>query len=245
MKVIALVKMNDSLALVFDEKINFVYTKIDDNTIIGEYKGLYDCLFRQGDNGDAFAGRKFDIELSDGKIEHCHGQWWSGKNVSATLLIGECVYLSYSYTEYLVGCYVYTGGIIDKTVYEYLISEYQGKIYEYREYEEFIINPIREDNRNKYIREITDKFIQNGFRQLNNGAFESLDGLRIKPFDRNYCFFNPIDSIDDLEICENDKDRLKKVLWQNVKSIGLINEKTIVINTKSYSYNFKITRMSS
>jgi len=246
MKVIELVKMNKGLALVFDEKIDFVYTKIDDNTIIGECGGLYNCYMKNiWDRDKAFGGSKFDIKLSDGTIEHCDGQWWNAMSQSAKILIGEYIHVAFRSIEDLVNCYVYTGGVMDKRIYDDIMSRFEGyKIYEYNEYEELVIEPIREDDRNKYIRDLTDKFIQHGFRQLNNGAFESLDGLRIKPVEKNYLFCNPIKSIDDLKISNNDKDRIKKVLWENIKSIGLLNEETVFINTKSYSYNFKITRQS-
>jgi hypothetical protein len=81
MKIVAVVIMNKREAYVFDEIAPIVYTKHKD-AIIGTNEILYSFYYHEYplEGFQAFAGRKFDILLDNGEIEHCSGQWWDGTN---------------------------------------------------------------------------------------------------------------------------------------------------------------------
>ena len=77
-KIIAIIdNVNDGFAYVLNRNIEYIYTKIDRDTIIGEDEGLLK-FFKRDTNiypfgKTAFGGRKFTLKLSDGTEEECHG----------------------------------------------------------------------------------------------------------------------------------------------------------------------------
>lgn len=141
-KIEAIVKTSDSLCFVINRPINLLYTKIDRETIIGYDEGVLSFYRKETYSSKlkAFGGRKFKLQLTDGSIEECFGQWWDGMSESAKELYNSnniCYFPSATKDE-LKECYVYIGYRCEKKWLEKLISEYKGKIYEYWEYEKKI-----------------------------------------------------------------------------------------------------------
>jgi hypothetical protein len=142
MKILAVVKFNDHHAFVFDQPIEYTYEEIED-MLIGsdESRIFYSCLFYKKPFGNfkAFAGRKFDLPLKDGGTIHCDGQYWDGKSEKASKIKGvNIIPITGKYIEELKKCYVYYGMYADEDKLNQLISQYDGKIYEYNEYEKLI-----------------------------------------------------------------------------------------------------------
>lgn len=186
MEVIALVRVNDQIHPVFKEDPVFSRTKIDDETIISECYPLYSFLYKGECKGSwkAFAGRKFDLLLTDGTVEKCYGQWWDGMSKAADELFpnGSLVYVGHSSFEKLVNIYLFYSSYIDAGWYNDLISNWKGRIYEYDEYRKEVINPEKERRRKQIEREDKDRIISFGFREKKKNTYEGASIiLKIEP----------------------------------------------------------------
>ncbi len=139
-KIIAIVKFNSGEAFVMENSIKLEYTKYGSDTIIGTDGCFLICYGYSNEQYDkAFAGRKFDLQLTDGNIEHCYGQWWNSVTKKAREVTqGNIIHVTANSIDRLKNCYVFNGycGIEDKV--NKLRSEYSGKIYDYWEYEKII-----------------------------------------------------------------------------------------------------------
>ncbi len=139
-KIIAVVKFNSGEAFVMENSINLEYTKYGSDTIIGTDGYFISCYGYKIDRFcKAFAGRKFDLELIDGTIEHCNGQWWDSITSKAREIIkGNIIHITANNIDRLKNCYVFNGycGIEEKM--NQLRSQYKGKIYDYWEYEKIL-----------------------------------------------------------------------------------------------------------
>ena len=128
---------------VFNRKVEFIHTQFDRETIIGEDEKIYNFYLYESPskNWKAFGGREFDLKMSDGSTTHCFGQWWDGLSKTARLMFdGTLSNIAYSDIEDVKKCYVYCGGRCDTNWINKLLSEYNGKIYEYYEFEKLIKN---------------------------------------------------------------------------------------------------------
>lgn len=127
-----------------DEPIKYTYEKINEMLIGSDETGIfYDCLFYEKPFGrfKAFGGREFDLPLKDGGTIHCSGQYWDGKSSRASDIKGiNIIPCTCGYIEDLKKCYVYCGHYANMEKFQDLIEQYDGKIYEYHEYEELIKN---------------------------------------------------------------------------------------------------------
>lgn len=141
-KIVAKVTCNDGFAYVLNRMPHFLYTKLDQKTIIGEDEGMYEFYMydRYTDRYKAFGGRQFQLPLTDGSVEKCYGQWWSGMNDTALKLFSResLCYFVYSTIEDLKKCYVYTRCSANVDWVKKLDSKYNGKIYDYWEFEKMI-----------------------------------------------------------------------------------------------------------
>ena len=141
-KILAVVKFNDHHAFVLDEPIKYTYEKFDEMLIGSDESGIfYNCLFYERPIGQfkAFAGREFDLPLKDGGTIHCNGQYWDGKSDKASKIKGvNIIPCTCGYIEDLKQCYVYCGNYADKEKLQRLSGQYDGKIYEYYDYEKLI-----------------------------------------------------------------------------------------------------------
>ena len=143
-KIVAKVTCNDGFAYVLNRMPHFLYTKLDWKTIIGQDEAMYRFYMYEdwGDKHKAFGGRHFQLELTDGTVEDCHGQWWDGMNNTSRKLYNpdNLRYFAYSTIEELRKCYVYTGCYADFEWIRKLDIEYDGEIYDYWKFEEMIEN---------------------------------------------------------------------------------------------------------
>ena len=135
---------NGGFAYVLNRDIEYAYTKIDENTIIGEDEGV--IKFYERDNRiypfdkTAFGGREFTLKLSDGTEEKCHGQWWDGMSKTARELYSydNLVDFPSATIDDLQKYYLFYGRYCDKEWLEELKAEYKGRIYDYYEYQNFV-----------------------------------------------------------------------------------------------------------
>lgn len=139
-KIVAIVKSGEHIHYVLNRPLQYSYTKIDRETIIGEDEGAL-CFYKRDDmvlpfGKTAFAGRKFTLQLTDGTIEECRGQWWDDMSTSANELfpLDSICYFPHATKDQLSECYVFYGGMCEKQWLEKLIAEYNGATYEYWEY---------------------------------------------------------------------------------------------------------------
>lgn len=104
----------------------------------------------------AFAGREFDIPMTDGSVTKAKGQWWdpeSGASVAEALGDEILSGISLSTLEDLKRCYVFTGNYSAiKGPLTKLREAYAGKVYGYWEYEA-IIKGLKEPRRNDAVEE--------------------------------------------------------------------------------------------
>ena len=175
MNLLYVVESGDYKYLVFDEMPDKISTKYGDDTIIGRIGGIfYDFLAKRNERREAFGGRKFDIVLDNGEVEKCEGQWWDavtdrareeleieGNPFSKMVLIGV------SSVDRLLDCYVYCGLWASESKIEEMIAGYKGRIYEYYEFKEEVINKINETIRKSYIQSWKEQLIRSGMRQKN------------------------------------------------------------------------------
>jgi len=147
-KIIAVVEMNDGEAFVLDQKPDLKYTKYGFDTIVGIDEPFLSCYYHQTpippkyDKSfpwQAFAGRKFDLPLTDGTVEHCYGQWWWGITKSAKEQFDdEIITVTACDKESLRKCYVFGGYQGLEKGIQKMRSEYTGKVYGYWEYQKFL-----------------------------------------------------------------------------------------------------------
>lgn len=150
-KIIAVVKFNEGEAYVLNHAPVFKYKK-QNNVIVGTDGVFASCYFNDPSsrNFEAFGGRKFDIELENGEVEHCHGQWWDGIKPEAIKMLGtyELVHVTYGTKDHLKKCYVFYGCTGIKNEIEKLRKQYHGKVYDYWEYEKIMrIEKLWDENR--------------------------------------------------------------------------------------------------
>ena len=140
-KIIAIIGgVNGGFAYVLNRDIDYVYTKIDRETIIGEDEGVLQFYKRDASvlpfGKTAFGGREFTLKLSDGTEEKCRGQWWDGMSKSAKELYNydNIAYFPSATIDDLKKYDLFYGRRCDKRWLEKLKAEYKGKIYNRDEY---------------------------------------------------------------------------------------------------------------
>lgn len=246
MKLLYLVESGKSKFLVFDEMPDKISTKYGDDTIIGRIGGVfYDFLAKRNERREAFGSRKFDIVLDNGEIEKCEGQWWDavtdrareelekeGNPLSKMVLIGV------SSVDRLLDCYVYCGLWASESKIKEMIAEYKGRIYEYYEFKEEVINKINETRRKLYIQSWKEQLIRSGMRQKRKDVFESPDGLYIEMVYENKAFvsYRPIKETQDLPIDAKYIPLLTRIFGENI--LAEIGGGKIFITTGKYAVNF-------
>jgi len=142
-KLLAIVKFNNGEAFVLEKPIQLVYTKYNNDTIIGTDGIFLSCyeLGHCGGNWKAFEGREFDLPLVDGSIEHCYGQWWDAITPIALTIIGDdIISVVASDIARLKDCYVFNSYYGIKNKIQELRETYKDKIYEYYEYDALLKN---------------------------------------------------------------------------------------------------------
>lgn len=148
MKIEAVVKFNDGIALVIDRPIVKQYAKYG-NTIIGKDGIFHSSLFFAHERGaKAFAGWKFILTMVDGETVECSGQWWDGMTAKTREIVGDdIIRVTACGKPDLLECYVFNSHYASKKEFEAFLSTYTGRKYGYWEYEAFLKNrkPWRND----------------------------------------------------------------------------------------------------
>lgn len=145
-KIIAIVKFNNGEALVLQNKPQLKYTKYGDDTIVGTDGTFYSFYGRErfSEKWKAFAGRKFDLALTDGGVEKCYGQWWDTVTDRAKKELGiykggnEVVYATANSVDSLKSCYVFVGYNTLKHKLDEIRKTYTGKVYDYWDYKKIL-----------------------------------------------------------------------------------------------------------
>lgn len=140
MRILAVVKMNDSEAFVLDESPGLLYTKLNARTIVGTDGVFCDCLVyeRPSQHFKAFGGREFTLKLTDGTKEHCNGQWWSGVSQDARDVLGDVGGVAACGIDALRRCYVFSGFTVIVQELKKLRAAYAGPVYDYWEFEKML-----------------------------------------------------------------------------------------------------------
>ncbi|GKU80154.1 hypothetical protein [Paenibacillus sp. L3-i20] len=138
----AIVKFNQGIAFVLKKPIEFTYYR-EGNLIIGldSTCTFVHCYYYDNPSPGfyAFGGRKFDIQLDNGDVINCYGQWWAGGYQQAAKLLGEeLVPVTYKDVESLKDCYVFYGAYAIKSRVAETENNYEGVIYGYWDYEALI-----------------------------------------------------------------------------------------------------------
>jgi hypothetical protein len=140
LKVVALVEFNKSQSLVFNRMPLYKYT-IDGDLMWANDGPFYSCFKyeKPSKNWQAFAGRKFDLDMLDGSVTKCEGQWWDGGISCLSEKLGLALNsITIGTVEHLIDCYVFMGTSGNNEDIQKLISEYKGVIYPYWDYEKVI-----------------------------------------------------------------------------------------------------------
>lgn len=142
-KIIAVVKFNEGHAYVLDKKPEFVYEK-HGSLLIGTdaTETFYSVLFYERPFGrfKAFGGSEFELPLKGGGVEKCYGQWWDGGADKAAKIINKNLVPVTCRSKKCLEeeCYVFIGCHADKEKLQKLVSEYDGNVYGYWEYESLL-----------------------------------------------------------------------------------------------------------
>lgn len=252
MEIIAVVKFNNGEAFVFDEIPDLVYTKYGNDTIIGESGPFYTCYgySKPSDGFKAFGGRKFDITLSDGTTEHCYGQWWDGvtnlakKELNIDGVERTLIRVTAEDFKTLTNCYVYCGFYAIESEMREMRKKYDGKVYEYYEFENEVISPIRELAKEEYRISITERIFESGFREIGKRKYRHLNGGILKFVNSNYFFIGSKTSndINELDIPKVEKDILLSIFGKTVKSCCVkTSDEVYIENKKCINYLYKYT----
>jgi len=142
-EVLAVVKFNDREALVLNEKPKITYEKCSHGSIrallgIDQHMIFVNSYYYDEPDSkwQAFGGRKFNIPMHDGTFIKAKGQWWSGGQKLFSMKIGENIIPATVGTlKQLKNCYVFTGYSAIENEYLKLRKTYNGKIWEYWEYD--------------------------------------------------------------------------------------------------------------
>ena len=94
----------------------------------GIFFGLY-YYDKPTENWQAFAGRKFDIPMLDGKITKAHGQWWHGNSGINVINVGIGT------PERLGKCNVFCGCDVKKDVAEQVFNNFKNPSNNYYKYD--------------------------------------------------------------------------------------------------------------
>ena len=152
MKIIDIVKFNHRHAFVLDGDFSLTYEKHGD-LLIGsdETQSFFDVLRYAPCGGDptfggnyAFGGRKFDLQMKDGSVTHCFGQYWSGGCAEAEKILGiESVDFTHAPIDRLRKRFVFFDGTADKAKLQAMIDAFQAAfpdytLWDYREYEDHV-----------------------------------------------------------------------------------------------------------
>lgn len=123
--------LNEAPRITYERYGNYLFGLDEYGVFANSYKYDKPCK-----HWKAFAGREFEIPMSDGTTIKANGQWWDGGTGQFTETIGcEIVRVIARDIAALKKCYVFHGLRAVKDELVKLRNTYKGKVYEYWEYE--------------------------------------------------------------------------------------------------------------
>lgn len=121
------------ISLIIDKKPVLIYEH-KGNLLIAENDGFYNCYKYDQcfPNWKAFGGRRFDIPIKDGMVEHAFGQWWDYWNNEITT--EPTIQCGAATIEKLHKCYVFCAyHVSKKKIDNWLeINEPSANYYKYK-----------------------------------------------------------------------------------------------------------------
>lgn len=140
MEVKAIVDCNATKAVVLKEELDYEYERYGSIIVgldsTGTFAKVYLYNNRLASGERAFGGRKFKLPLKSGEVVECKGEWWFGVNARVEEIVGgELIEVAYGVEKSLKGCYVYTAAYAVASKLDEIIAGYNGKTYDYWEYE--------------------------------------------------------------------------------------------------------------
>lgn len=144
LKIVAVVRMNGSYAVVLNRPLRFDTYSSTGKVVYSEDSGFF-SRYRYEGGSRAFAGRHFKLQMDDGSVLECKGDWWDGGTGELEFLISKSLQsVSVGTVEGLTNCYVFSSGLVDEVVLNRLLGKYYGPVYEYWDYEAVIkFKPMR------------------------------------------------------------------------------------------------------
>lgn len=144
-KIEAVVKFNAGEALVLNEHPIIKYERHGGYLFgIDQYGVFTDVYKYEAPIGRfvAFAGREFEIPMTDGTFIKANGQWWDGGGDELGKALGsKIIEVTVSTKKKLEKCYVFGGLRADEKEYQKLRDTYNGKVFDYLEYKKIIQLP--------------------------------------------------------------------------------------------------------
>lgn len=101
------------MSIIVDEMPKLAYAR-KGSLLIAEDDGFHNCYKygKPSPSWQAFAGRRFDISMKDGTVEHAIGQWWDYWNDSITQKV--VIKCGVNTIEGLRKCYVFMAYKVDE-----------------------------------------------------------------------------------------------------------------------------------
>ena len=192
LKIVALVKFNENVAVVFNRSPNYIYEKKGD--LLYAIDGPFVSCFQYEEPSiafKAFAGREFELPMKDGTVTKCNGQWWDkGIDKLSGILNVKLQHLTMGTVEKLKKCYVFSGTSCNAEPINKMISEYKGCIYPYWDYEKVIKydDLFREKIRRVAKLEKDKRHLVNQCKSLSN---RSADGFKAELLEATGAIMHP------------------------------------------------------
>ncbi len=144
LKIVAVVRMNDSYAVVLNRPLSFDTYSRTGKIVYSEDSGFF-RRYRYEGGSRAFAGRHFDLQMDDGTTLECIGDWWDGGTGELSSHTHKSLQnVPVGTIKGLTNCYVFSSGLVDEAVLNGLLGKYYGPVYEYWDYESVIkFKPMR------------------------------------------------------------------------------------------------------
>lgn len=230
MKIEALVKFNNTVALVLPEEIKFTYYR-KGNLVWGTDGLFYNCYYHKPGSTRAFAGREFTITLHDGEVIECKGDYWDGGyNLLEEHLGIKLVSVVAKGKQGLKDCYVFSGMLADKKAYENALKQYEGIVYPYRDYEKVLnFDDVRRKGWDKEDKLKKDKKHLVKAVKEKHKSLENTKNLNTFLIDKIQEFYNSTTDIESLKYYEV-IERLETLNSMSLQALNVVSKEIEVNN---------------
>jgi hypothetical protein len=143
LKIIAKVRVNSHFAYVFNRALDLEYAKKDE-LLYGQDECVFTVLKKRiGSRNEAFDKCVFNIKLTNGRTEHCSGQWCDGgKSELEQLLKVNLISVTARDIDSLNDCSIFMDYLVAKEELSAMIKDYEeerGYYYDYCDYKKIIM----------------------------------------------------------------------------------------------------------